>query len=229
MAPVLTLVHSPLVGPATWDSLAPALDNRGYETLIPDLTQSVVDGPPFWPKQVEAILDLVGSRPTILVGHSGAGPLLPSAGATLSGVEGYVFVDAAQPFPGQTWFESAPSELAEHLRSMTTDGWLPPWSQWWGPGGLDELLPDPDVRERFVAGCPRLPLAMFQEVYPPTPSWPDAPGGYLRLSEAYQESADKARALGWPVIELASHHLAVLTDAPAVLGPLLDLLGQLGP
>ncbi len=86
---------------------------------------------------------------------------------------------------------------------------------------------DADVRVRFAAGCPRLPLAMFEEVHPPAPSWPDSPCGYLRLSDAYQEQADRARELGWPVIELASHHLSVLTDLELVVDPLLDQFAQL--
>lgn len=43
----------------------------------------------------------------------------------------------------------------------------------------------------------------------------------------YQEQADHAKELGWPVAELSSHHLAVLTDPEVVVGPLLDLITQL--
>jgi hypothetical protein len=70
-------------------------------------------------------------------------------------------------------------------------------------------------------------MAMFEEAQPPAPDWPDAPCGYLRLSEAYQEPAEQAKALGWPVIELASHHLAVVTDPEHVVGPLLNLVRRL--
>ena len=51
----LVLVHSPLVGPATWDALAGSLRQRGYEVLIPDLTGALADGPPYWPRQVAEI------------------------------------------------------------------------------------------------------------------------------------------------------------------------------
>ncbi|HXW45739.1 MAG TPA: hypothetical protein VEL03_13180, partial [Streptosporangiaceae bacterium] len=51
--------------------------------------------------------------------------------------------------------------------------------------------------------------------------------GYLRLSEGYAQEAGKARALGWPVTELASHHLAPFTDPELVAGSVLDLLGRL--
>ena len=68
---------------------------------------------------------------------------------------------------------------------------------------------------------------MFEEVQPPASGWPDASCGYLRLSELYQEPATRARELGWPVTELASHHLAVLTDPELVAARVLDLLRQL--
>lgn len=68
---------------------------------------------------------------------------------------------------------------------------------------------------------------MFEEVHPPAPRWPDAPAAYLRLSEAYDEQAIRARDLGWPVSERASHHLAPLTDPGLVADSLGNLLGQL--
>jgi pimeloyl-ACP methyl ester carboxylesterase len=223
----LVLVHSPLVGPITWEALARALRERDHEVLVPDLTGSLTGGPPYLSRQIDAIIHTAAGQQVIIVGHSGAGPLLAPAGEALDRVAGYVFVDAGLPYPGQSWMDTAPPELAEQMRAMTTGGWLPPWSEWWGADGLAELLPDPDVRERFAAGCPRLPIAMFEETQPPAPSWPDAPCGYLRLSEVYQEPADRAKALDWPVIELASHHLAVLTDPELVVYALLDLVGQL--
>ncbi len=108
MALALTLVHSPLVGPATWDVLAAALSDRGREAWIPDLTWSVSDGPTYLAGQVASIVEVVDGRPTILVGHSGAGPLLAAMGESLGCVEGYVFVDAGLPHPGRSWFDSAP-------------------------------------------------------------------------------------------------------------------------
>ncbi len=226
MAVPLVLVHSPLVGPATWEAVAGVLREHEHEVLVPDLTGSLTDGPPYWSRQVDAITDTAAGQEVILVGHSGAGPLLAAAGAAVDRAAAYVFVDAALPHPEQSWIDTAPPELAEQMRSMARDGWLPPWSDWWGANGLAEMLPGSGVRERFAAGCPRLPIAMFEEVQSPAPGWPDAPCGYLRLSEPYQEPATRARELGWPVVELASHHLAVLTDPELVVARVLDLLGS---
>jgi hypothetical protein len=126
--------------------------------------------------------------------------------------------------------ETVPAELAAQVRDMADDqGWLPPWPRWWGDETMAELIPDPAVRRHFVAGCPPLPLAMFEEVHPPAPQWPDAPAAYLRLSEAYEDQAATARELGWPVVERASHHLAPLTHPDLVTESLGELLGQLRP
>ncbi len=226
MAALLTLVHSPLVGPGSWETLAVSAREHGHQVAVPDLTPTISDGPPYASSQVEVVARNVGQAKTVLVGHSGAGPLLAAVGDALGDVDGYVFVDAGLPTPGKSWFETVPSELAAHLRGMARDGWLPPWSQWWGPDELAELLPDGEARERFAAGCPALPMAMFEEARPSSPGWADRPGAYLRLSDAYQQEADQARALGWPVIEVVGHHLSILTDPTAVIAPLLDLVGR---
>jgi hypothetical protein len=68
---------------------------------------------------------------------------------------------------------------------------------------------------------------MFEEIHPPAPQWPDAPAAYLQLSEAYEHEAAEARELGWPVAEMMSHHLAMLTEPGRVAGSLIDLMGQL--
>jgi hypothetical protein len=121
-----------------------------------------------------------------------------------------------------------PPDLASQLRDMAdADGWLPPWPQWWGDEVMAGLIPDAHTRRLFAAGCPRLPLAMFEEVPPPVPCWPDAPGAYLQLSEVYDDQATRARHLGWPVTEQASHHLAPLTDPVTVAGALRELLSRL--
>jgi hypothetical protein len=228
MAVKLLLVHSPLVGCTTWDLIAADLSGRGYDVSVPDLSGTVTAGPPYCLPQAEVIARSAGSRPAILIGHSGAGPLLAAAGALTGQARGYVFVDAGLPIPGQSWMDTVPAELAAQVREMAdAEGWLPPWSQWWGGEALAELLPDPRTRQDFAAGCPRLPLAMFREVHPAAPRWPDAPGAYLQLSEAYEDEAAKARKLGWPVAEHPGHHLALLTEPGRVAARLCELLGRL--
>jgi hypothetical protein len=230
VAAPLVLVHSPLVGPATWDLVAPLLARDGQQVLIPDLRPAVAAGPPYIAGQVDAIARSAGGRPAVLIGHSGAGRLLAPAGQALGGVLGYIFVDAGLPAPGRSSMQTMPADLAAQLRQLAdARGWLPPWPDWWGEDGLAELIVDTAARRRFAAGCPRLPLAMLDEVSPGTPGWPDAPAAYLRLSEAYDDEAVRARALGWPVAKLRSHHLATITDPGLVADSLRGLLETMRP
>jgi hypothetical protein len=228
MAARLLLVHSPLVGRATWDLVAADLAGRGYQVAVPDLTGTVAAGPPYCSRQAEVIASSAAGEPAILVGHSGAGPLLAAAGAIIGQVRGYLFADAGLPVPGRRWMDTVPPGLAAQLREMAdAQGWLPPWPRWWGQEAFAGLIPDPAMRERFAAGCPRLPLAMFEEVHPPAPAWPDAAGGYLLLSEAYEPAAAEAAALGWPCERLITDHLAPLTRPAPVAIALRGLLDQL--
>jgi hypothetical protein len=185
-------------------------------------------GPPYCLRQAQVISRSASGQPAVLIGHSGAGPLLAAAGAIIGRVCGYIFVDAGLPMPGQAWMQTVPPELAAQVRGMAdARGWLPPWPQWWGDEALAELIPDPEARQYFAACCPGLPLAMFEETHPPAPLWPDAPAAYLLLSEAYADQAARARELGWPVTEQMSHHLALLTEPGRVAGSLRELIGQL--
>lgn len=226
----LVLVHSPLVGPATWDLVAPLLAERGYEVRIPDLTGALAAGEPYCPRQAGLVAGsaMTGTAASaMLIGHSGAGALLAPAARRVRQLAGFVFVDAGLPIPGHTPMSTMPPDLAEQLKAMAdNDGWLPPWPQWWGEDGLAELIKDPDVRHQFEAECPKLPLAMFDEVQPDGEV--EAPAAYLRLSEAYDGPAIRARELLWPLTELDSHHLAPLTEPDRVADALHDLLDQIG-
>jgi hypothetical protein len=137
----LLLVHSPLVGSGTWDLVAADLAGRSCEVGVPDLTGTLTAGPPYCARQAEVIARSTSGRPAILIGHSGAGPLLAAAGAVIGQVCGYLFVDAGLPIPGRTWMETVPPELAAQVRGMADgQGWLPPWPQWWGDEALAGLL-----------------------------------------------------------------------------------------
>jgi len=134
---------------------------------VPDLAAIVAAGPPYHPRQAQVIADSPAGQPPILIGYSRAGSLLAAAGTMLGeGVRGYVFVDARLPALGRSsWMETVPPYLVARLRDMADpQGWLPPWSQWWGEEELVALLPDPAVRQHFAAGCPRPPLCRKHQV-----------------------------------------------------------------
>ena len=76
-------------------------------------------------RQARLIARSASGWPVILIGHSGAGPLLAAAGEIIDQVRGYVFVDAGLPIPGRTWMETVPPDLAARLREMADAGGCP--------------------------------------------------------------------------------------------------------
>lgn len=222
----IVLVHSPMVGTLSWSKLVPLLEHRGYDVVVPDLTASFDYGPPYCERQIAAIAQCA-RRGSVLVAHSGAGALLAGVGELVPKLGGYVFVDAVLPTPGLSWMDTAPEELSSTLVSIAHDGWLPPWFEWFGADAIIELLPDSEMRGAFIEDCHQLPLAMLYEPRPTSPSWPNAPAAYLRLSDAYGEEASQARAMDWPMSVLESDHLAILNDAALVVGPLIELIEAL--
>jgi pimeloyl-ACP methyl ester carboxylesterase len=227
---VFVLVHSPLLGPTSWSLVASALEARDREVLVPPLRGSGDPPPPRWPRAVESVRTAATriASPIVLVGHSGAGPLLPSIADDLSAeVAALVFVDASVP-PASGAAPLVPPGFLDQLRAISADGVLPRWSSWFGEDTMRELVPEAAVREALEQEMPRLPLAFFEEGVPVPARWADRPCAFLLLTEAYGESAADARGRGWPVSEIPDvQHLAPVTDPIAVTDALLQLEAEL--
>ncbi len=228
---LLVLIHSPAVGPDTWEGVAAEMRPRD-RVVVPSLMKALHAGPPYWKHQAMlargSLEAVAGGTPVVLAGHSGAGALLPLIAAEIDQpVAGYVFVDAGLPEGDVAWLDTVPDARAAHLRSTVVDGWLPPWSDWWEDADLAEELPNPRQRTRFRAALERLPLAMFEEIRPSTANWPDAPCAYLQLSDGYSIEAAQAQKWGWRTTVLASTHMAPLTDPTTVARHLGDLVEHL--
>jgi len=217
---MFALLHSPLVGPATWTALAPVLQARGHAVSVPDLTAAMREDGPYYPA-LAALAAAACGPGSILVAHSGAGALVPSV-AALAPVKAVIFVDALLPHPGQSWFDGVPTELATRLRGLVKGGKLPPWHAWWPKGAMERLLPDRAQGAAFIAEQSELPLAYFDEAAPEVPL--ATPIAYLKLSDAYAVDADTAAAeQGWPVERLDLNHLSVLTE-PGIVGDAMERL-----
>jgi hypothetical protein len=204
------LVHPPLLGPAVWRPVARVLSGQGHVALVPDLRSEVDPPEGWWDRAADAAAATAGDDQVIVVGHSGAGVLLPAIAARLTSVRSVVFVDAVVPAP------SGATATSNKLRSFVDDlpvedGLLPPWSQWWGAGTLAELLPDPAQRELLEAEQPRLARSFYDLAVPVPGAWPDERVGYLRLSPAYDEHAREAAERGWLVEWRNGHHLELVT------------------
>lgn len=225
----VVLVHSPFLGPASVRPLAEALIARGVPAEAPDVRPGYL-APPVHQRLIGGFIDAIDALELpgklVLAGHSGAGPLLPAyADALEEAVTGLVYLDAGLPTPGQSWRDAAPPELYRQLRDQSRDGLLPPWRHWFDEQTLPALIPDATLRAEVADEAIKVPLAFLKEARPDL-EWP-GPSGYLLLSEAYQEEAKAARGRGWPVRELALHHLAPASDPEPVAAALTDLLAEL--
>ena len=216
------LVHSPLVGPATMLPLAGALEQRGWAVRVPDLRDAITS-PSVFAARASSPPDV-----DVVVGHSGAGAVLPSIAVAVAATA-TVFVDAILP-PAGTVYE-VPDALRMLLDSLpVVDGVLPPWDEWWPPEALRELVPDDAVRAAVVAELPQVRRSFFDELVALPDRWWVRPAAYLQLSPAYDEERTRAEAWGWPTSRLDDGgHLDTASRAQVVAAQLQQLVSTIGP
>jgi hypothetical protein len=216
------LVHSPVVGPSTWRWVAEALVIAGHEGCVPDLVPAAVTGDPTALVQ-QAVASCRPAEDVVIVGHSGAGAVLPAIAAGLpSRPRHLVFVDAGLP-PCEGTF-SVGGDFLGPLRELADDGLLPIWSQWWGAGVLEALVPLDQRRHEIEAELRRVPLSFYDTVIEAPRNWCTIPTAYILLSEAYRDDAQRAAAVGWPVVERLGGHLDLVNDGEAIASILIELV-----
>jgi hypothetical protein len=230
----MMLLHSPLVGVESWGRLPEALGRGGVAAVA-----VAVDGddrPPFAERYVRGAVEGVLAAPAqpgppVLIGHSGAGPLLAAVGAGLRAAgrpcAGYLFCDAGLPQEGANRLELLAIEdpaMAEAFRAELEQGGRFPE---WGDAELAPLVPDPAARAALIGSLRPRGLAFFTEPLPPAAGWPDAPCGFLRLSAAYDTWVAAAAARGWPTAGLDAGHFHPLVDPDGVAAALLALAARM--
>jgi len=229
LSPLFVLVHSPLVGPTTWEPVAVALRGRGQEVAVPALWDNDTPAPPYWQQHAESVVRGLGAveadRPVVLAGHSGAGPLLPAIAARLAQpVAVYLFVDAGLPLNGASRLDGmaleAPDWAAQFAQELRDGARFPDWAD----EELAEIVPDAGRRQALLDELHPRDLAFFEEIIPVPDDWPDAPCAYLQFSAAYDGPARQAQAAGWPFRRLDAGHFHMLVEPEAVAAALVVLV-----
>jgi Alpha/beta hydrolase family len=224
------LVHSPLVGPFTWSLVADELSDRGASVAVPTLPED--QRAPYWRLHAEAIAGQVADAgaPLVLVGHSGACPLLPAIGTAIDGrISAYVLVDGDLPLAPGTGgsridlLRAASQSLADELETLLARGGSFPT---WGDEDLVEEIPDQRLRARVVAEVRPQRREFWAEPLPAISSWPDAPCGYLELSPHYAVASARAREHGWRYRHLRGGHFEMLVRPAEVADAILELAGE---
>ena len=228
---VYVLIHSPLVGTLTWKLVAHQMQERNLNVVVPVLVDQPTSKQPYWKQHTQSVLRALAHIPKshsiTLVGHSGAGPLLPSIRQALANpVNAYVFVDASVPQEGAGRLDLMKAEdpdWAEQFQKELERGERYPN---WNFEDLKEIIPDKTLRKQMMAEIQPRGLSFFTESIPVFSGWPDAPCVYIRFSEPYQKAATKAREAGWPLYELEAGHFHMLVDAVAVTDIIVEAVDK---
>ena len=216
------LVHGTLVGPFTWSLVATELREQGHEAIVPHLTDRGRDETCFWRSHAACVADAAGvGGPVVVAGHSATGAILPAIAEALDRpVSALLYVDAGLPPPdGVSRAEVASPTLKGFLEQLPPDGAYPQWTD----DDLRDELADPDLRRRVLAEVQPKPRPYFDEPLQVPSGWERLPSAYLLFSVHYEQAAERARALGWPVRELGGGHYTLLNEPRAVAEALIEL------
>jgi len=227
---LFAFIHSPLIGPYTWKNTAQVLESK-HRVIYPSLTDNKGDTRPFWIQHsmsaASAINALNISDKCVLIGHSGAGPLLPLISTYLRRpASAYIFVDAGLPQP-MSRLEmirgESPGRADELERFLKSGGLYPRWSD----ADLQSVIPNEILRQQLLKELNPRGLAYFTEELPVPDEWDNVPCAYIQLSEGYALPAKQAKAYDWPTLELKGGHFQMLVAPGPMASALTQMVGVL--
>jgi len=229
MAPLIALIHAPVLGPRSWQPVAEEISRAGNEVVVPALAGFTDGGTPYAPRLIRLAADQVRAARrdgVVLVTHSGAGVFVPHLAAAIGGSVVAVFADAALP-SRSSGASVVDAQFLPYLREIAAEGIVPPWPLWWPEEDLSPLFPDDAAREAVCGEARPLPLEFFAERLPALPGgWPPCPAAYVAFSQAYDREAGVARSAGWPVRDLPGGHLHMLVSPAEVAAAITGLAEQ---
>lgn len=207
------LIHSPLLRNYTWQAVASILRASGHVALTPELTDDSNYPLPYWKQEVDSINFSIDSP--IIVGHSGAGVLLPHIGQKLN-AKAFIFVDVVLMFEPQSRLDllyqegvNFAEEFEAHLKS---GGKFPEWTD----EQLHSMITDDTIRQSLLTDLNPRGLDFFSEQIEVPNSWTTLPIAYIQLSDSYSFYAKQATEQNWHVVHFPSHHFEMLTNPTRV-------------
>ncbi|SFT57483.1 Alpha/beta hydrolase family protein [Geodermatophilus amargosae] len=229
------LVHGAWHGGWCWDRVARPLREAGHEVHAPTLTGlserahllSPLVGLETHVEDVVRLIDVLGLTDVVLVGHSYAGQVVTAAADRRpDAVARRVYLDA---------FVGADGEAARDLLPETVEHH---WAQSAAEQGFGWLVA---VRKLAVLGVtepadvdwlsPRLtphPWKTYTDPLLLTGAVDAVPAAFVECvswMRVFAAQADRARARGWPVREIATGHEAMVTAPDELAAVLVELAG----
>lgn len=213
-----------------WGRVAPRLRAAGHHVLTPTMT-GVSDrahllhpavGLGTHVQDVVALLDAEDLHDVVLVGHSYGGQLVTAVADARPGrITHRVHLDAFVGRDGEAAIDLLPPEVAAHYRESVHGaghGWLIP------PRPLEKLgVTDPADLAWLTPRLTPHPWRSFTEPLALTGAHSDVPATFVECTDwmrVFRPHAERARAAGWPVFEIATGHEAMVT-APARVAEVL--------
>jgi pimeloyl-ACP methyl ester carboxylesterase len=178
-------------------------------------------------EDVIRVIDVLGLQDVVLVGHSYAGQVITAvADRRPDVVAKRVYLDAFVGEDGENAVSLQPESVAHH------------WSESAAGPGFGWLVP---VRKLEVLGVteqadidwltPRLtphPWKTYTDPLRLSGAVERVPAAFIECVDwmrAFRSQADRARAEGWPVFDLATGHEAMVTASKELAGVLDTLVG----
>jgi pimeloyl-ACP methyl ester carboxylesterase len=227
------LVHGAWHGGWCWDRVAPLLREAGHVVHAPTLTGlserahllSPLVGLDTHVEDVVRLVDILGLRDVVLVGHSYAGQIVTAvADRRPAAIARRVYLDAFVGSDGEAARELLPEAVRHHWSTSAAEngfGWLVPVRRLSVLGVTEQadvdwltprLTPHPwktyTDRLHLTGAVDGVPVAFVECV------------GWMRV---FRAQAERARARGWPVHELDTGHEAMVTAPKALADLLLSL------
>jgi pimeloyl-ACP methyl ester carboxylesterase len=230
------LVHGAWHGGWCWDRVAPLLRGAGHEVHAPTLTGlserahllSPLVGLDTHVEDVVRLIDVLGLRDVVLVGHSYAGQVITAvADRRPQMIARRVHLDAFVGSDGESARDLLPESVEHH------------WAESAAERGFDWLVP---VRNLSVLGVteqadvdwltPKLtphPWKTYTDPLRLTGAAETVPAAFVECvawMRVFAGQAGRARDRGWPVHELGTGHEAMVTAPKALAEALLELAAR---
>lgn len=229
---VFVLVHGAYHGGWCWSRTTPLLRCAGHDIYTPTLTQLGERRHLVGPRvtalthalDVANLIEFEDLREVVLVGHSYAGVVISKALEYVSErVRCLVYLDAVVLHSGEVYADTRPPEWREKMFASAAErgfGFLipPPPASAFGVNDLDDaawvearLTPQP-----LATMSEPVDLRRFYEL--------STPRTYIHCSRFdLHLHAERARALGWPRLDLDAEHDLMITEPERLASLLVDI------
>jgi pimeloyl-ACP methyl ester carboxylesterase len=220
--PNIVLVHGAWADGSCWDTVIRALQAKGYNVTAPQFPETSTEADVGRLRQVLARQD----GPTIVAGHSYGGQIMTALGTDAPNVVGLVYVAAFGLDEGESLgalIGAGPPTAA--LANLEVDeqgfAWLPE------DDFVGHFAADVDPTEAHALYAVQQPISMSTFDYTMgVPAWKGLPTWFVvgQNDEAIPPDGERqfAARMGATTIEVDSGHLAMVTQADAVI----DLIEQ---